>query len=164
MGRLLDEDDVIRAVDEHTNDDNALDDDITCVLENVPTAQSLNWILCREKLPLALKEKLLSINEGSYGSYVAQGYLREDGKWKIYKYKDAITDASIVTAWCDMPEPYKPRTTPQRAVEILKNEMACVLSKECVRTECKNCALVMNENEILDALNMAIEVLQEKEK
>lgn len=42
MGRLLDEDDVIRAVDEHTNDDNALDDDITCVLENVPTAQSLN--------------------------------------------------------------------------------------------------------------------------
>lgn len=161
MGRLLDEDDVIRAVDEHTNDDNTLDDDISCVLENVPTAQSLNWIPCREKLPLAFKVKLLSINKGSYGSYVAQGYLREDGKWKIY---NAITDASIVTAWCDMPEPYKPKMAPQRAVEILKNEIACVLSKECERTECKNCTLVMNENEILDALNLAIEVLQEKEK
>ena len=109
MGRLLDEDDVIRAVDKHTDDDNVLDDDITCVLENVPTAQSLNWIPC------------------------------------------------------DMPEPYRPKMTPQKAAEILKNERACVLSKMCERTECKNCAFMI-ANEMLDALNMAIEVLQEKEK
>lgn len=33
--RLLCEDDVVKAVDKHTNDDGTLDDDITCILEEV---------------------------------------------------------------------------------------------------------------------------------
>ena len=33
--RLLLESDVIRAVDRHTNDDSKLDDDITCILEEI---------------------------------------------------------------------------------------------------------------------------------
>ena len=33
--RLLCEDDVIKAVDKHTNDDGSLDDDIRCILEEV---------------------------------------------------------------------------------------------------------------------------------
>lgn len=33
--RLLFEEDVIRAVDRHTNDDSQLDDDISCILEEV---------------------------------------------------------------------------------------------------------------------------------
>ena len=33
--RLLYEDDVIKAVDKHTNDDGSLDDDISCILEEV---------------------------------------------------------------------------------------------------------------------------------
>ena len=33
--RLLCEDDVIKAVDKHTNDDGSLDDDISCILEEV---------------------------------------------------------------------------------------------------------------------------------
>lgn len=33
--RLLCEDDVIKAVDRHTNDDGTLDDDISCILEEV---------------------------------------------------------------------------------------------------------------------------------
>lgn len=33
--RLLCEDDVIKAVDKHTNDDGSLDDDISCILEDV---------------------------------------------------------------------------------------------------------------------------------
>ncbi len=160
MGRLLDEDDVIRVVDEHTNDDNALDDDITCVLENVTTAQKLNWIPCDKRLPDCHKNVLLSVGKGTY---VAEGCLRNDHKWSQFRW-NSVLKFNSVDAWCDMPEPYKPRITHQRAVEILKNEMACVLSKECERTECKNCTLVMNENEILDALNMAIEVLQEKEQ
>lgn len=160
MGRLLDEDDVIRAVDEHTNDDNALDDDITCVLENVPTAQSLNWIPCDKCLPDCNINVLLSVREGKY---VAEGHLRDDHKW-IQLRCYSVLEFNSVDAWCNMPEPYKPKITHQRAVEILKNEIACVLSKECERTECKNCTLVMNENEILDALNLAIEVLQEKKK
>ena len=36
--RLLFERDVIRAVDKHTNDDSQLDDDISCILEEVETA------------------------------------------------------------------------------------------------------------------------------
>lgn len=36
--RLLFEKDVIKAVDKHINDDNQLDDDISCILEEVDTA------------------------------------------------------------------------------------------------------------------------------
>lgn len=36
--RLLFEKDVIKAVDKHTNDDSQLDDDISCILEEVKTA------------------------------------------------------------------------------------------------------------------------------
>ncbi len=49
MDRLLYERDVIRTVDKHTNDDNKLDDDITCILEKVKTA-------CIELSPLVLNE------------------------------------------------------------------------------------------------------------
>lgn len=38
MGRLLDDYAVIKAVDKHTNDDGTLDDDISIILEEVPTA------------------------------------------------------------------------------------------------------------------------------
>ena len=36
--KLLKYEDVVKAIDEHTNDDGRLDDDITCVLEEVPAA------------------------------------------------------------------------------------------------------------------------------
>lgn len=36
--RLLFEKDIIRAIDRHTNDDSKLDDDISCILEEVETA------------------------------------------------------------------------------------------------------------------------------
>lgn len=36
--RLLSEDDVVKVVDQHTKEDGRLDDDITCILEEVPTA------------------------------------------------------------------------------------------------------------------------------
>ena len=36
--RLLSEDDVVKVIDQHTKDDGRLDDDITCILEEVPTA------------------------------------------------------------------------------------------------------------------------------
>lgn len=53
MKRLLREEDVIKAVDEHTNDDGYLDDDITCILEEVPTANQdynfVKWLRDREK-------------------------------------------------------------------------------------------------------------------
>lgn len=36
--KLLKYEDVVKTVDEHTNDDGQLDDDITCILEEVPAA------------------------------------------------------------------------------------------------------------------------------
>lgn len=36
--RLLFEKDIIRAIDRHTNDDSKLDDDISCIFEEVETA------------------------------------------------------------------------------------------------------------------------------
>lgn len=36
--RLLSEDDVVKVIDQHTKDDGRLDDDITCILEEVQTA------------------------------------------------------------------------------------------------------------------------------
>lgn len=40
MGRLIDESDVIKAIDRHTKDcsEVVLDNDISCILEEVPTA------------------------------------------------------------------------------------------------------------------------------
>ena len=40
--RLLWEDEVIKAVDKHINDNNTLDDDISCILEEVDSG----WIKC----------------------------------------------------------------------------------------------------------------------
>lgn len=36
--KLLKYEDVVKAIDEHTNDDGRLDDDITCILEEVSAA------------------------------------------------------------------------------------------------------------------------------
>lgn len=45
--KLLKYEDVVKAVDEHTNDDGRLDDDITCILEEVPAAniELEKWLL-----------------------------------------------------------------------------------------------------------------------
>lgn len=45
------------------------------------------------------------------------------------------------------------------AVDVLRNELKCVLRKDCERTVCKTCDLVMKEADIVDALTMAIDAL-----
>lgn len=49
--RLLSADDVVRAVDKHTLENNQLDDDITCILEEVQTATEkfVEWLKEMEK-------------------------------------------------------------------------------------------------------------------
>lgn len=46
MKRLLKEEDVVRTVDKHTLDDDRLDDDITCILEEVQTVDIglIKWL------------------------------------------------------------------------------------------------------------------------
>lgn len=68
MDRLLLESDVIRAIDKHTSDYNKLDNDITCILENVETASidipplMLNAEACDEN-PKPKKEKRVQLFE-----------------------------------------------------------------------------------------------------
>ena len=38
MGRLVDADTLVKIIDRHTTEDGRLDNDITCILEEVPTA------------------------------------------------------------------------------------------------------------------------------
>lgn len=49
--RLLYEADVIKAVDKHTNDDGTLDDDITCILEEVEDYRDKVACTTNSKLP-----------------------------------------------------------------------------------------------------------------
>lgn len=50
--RLLSEEDVIKVIDQHMKDDGRLDDDITCILEEVPTVNInlVEWLeeKCKE--------------------------------------------------------------------------------------------------------------------
>ena len=39
MGRIVDIDDVVRAIDKHTFNENSLDEDISVILEEVPTGK-----------------------------------------------------------------------------------------------------------------------------
>ena len=55
--RLLCEDDVIKAVDKHTNDDGNLDDDISCILEEVKDVV----IAGSKKAMKELKEPIVSV-------------------------------------------------------------------------------------------------------
>lgn len=56
--RLLFERDVIKAVDKHTTDDEKLDNDISCILEEVKTATiELPPVLLTEKIENKLIEK-----------------------------------------------------------------------------------------------------------
>lgn len=50
----------------------------------------------------------------------------------------------------------------EQAIDIISNEIKCVQSTNCLREECSKCDLVMQTNEILEALNMAIEALQKR--
>ena len=64
--RLLNEKDVIKAVDKHTNEDNTLNDDISCILEEVPTAYDV------EAVSKALKNEMeFVVSEYPvYGKYI----------------------------------------------------------------------------------------------
>ena len=54
--------------------------------------------------------------------------------------------------------------TEARAVEILENEKACVLKANTCGRNCAECDLVLPDTEILEAYNMAIEVLKGGDK
>lgn len=50
--------------------------------------------------------------------------------------------------------------TKAEAVKILETELRCVNTNTCNRSECRNCSLVMDEDEIRAALTLAIRTLK----
>lgn len=66
MGRLVDIDDVIKAVDKHTKDESeiVLDNDITCILEEVPTAYDVEKVV--EKVKKLDLEGISMIEDGKH--------------------------------------------------------------------------------------------------
>lgn len=61
--RLLFEKDVIRAVDKHTNDDDRLDDDISCILEEITSPIQVGSIKIKDKPIQKQRRVLLFENE-----------------------------------------------------------------------------------------------------
>ena len=57
--RLLCEDDVIKAVDKHTNDDGSLDDDISCILEEVKDVSIVGSKKAMENMKVEYSESKL---------------------------------------------------------------------------------------------------------
>lgn len=54
--------------------------------------------------------------------------------------------------------------TRKEAINVLKNEIKCVLRNSCERIECASCELVMPIEQILSAYDMAISALREQEE
>ena len=105
--RYVRESDVVKAIDKHTREDGTLDDDISCILEEVKSvgARGTNvpgkWIPCSERLPevdgmytTTLSGELVGTEE----PFVGQSYF-EDGYWE--------EDGDCVIAWMPLPEPYR---------------------------------------------------------
>lgn len=60
--RLLFEEDVIRAVDKHTKDDDRLDDDISCILEEITSSIQVGSIKIEDK-PIQQKQRRVLLFE-----------------------------------------------------------------------------------------------------
>ena len=70
MGRLVDADVLVKIIDKHTNDDNQLDNDITCILEEVPTAYDV------EKVERQVKDYFLEVLNNCEEEYIPNAILK----------------------------------------------------------------------------------------
>lgn len=102
--RLLWENEVIKVVDKHTNDNNALDNDISCILEEVDSG----WIKCidgqmPEDYEIYKGRKsinLLVTTEFGNVKKIQRRYCNFKCKW-------CWSDNSNPKAWMSLPEGYK---------------------------------------------------------
>lgn len=107
--RCLLEMDVIKAIDKHTREDGTLDDDISCILEEVESVDAKDtnvpskWIPCSERLP----SKPL-VGEDSYLVQKKSVIKPFSAYWDGEKWTDILDDILYdIVAWMPLPEPYK---------------------------------------------------------
>lgn len=70
-GDAISRQDVVKAVDKHTNDDGTLDDDITCILEDVPSVST-------EKTKIDWNHGEIKELTNNYQPAILNNYLEED--------------------------------------------------------------------------------------
>lgn len=50
--------------------------------------------------------------------------------------------------------------TYEKVIRVLENERACALSEKCQRPECAQCELVMDTEDVIFALDFALEAVR----
>lgn len=103
--RLLWEDEVIKAIDKHTNDDNTLDNDIGCILKEVDSG----WIKCvpgqrpedNERYKGKKIINVLITTESGNVTKVQRIYSNYSDRWYWGRTYDEPK------AWMPLPRPYK---------------------------------------------------------
>lgn len=92
MGRLIDEEDVVKAIDIHTFDTDkglCLDDDITCILEELPSYKRGKMLTVDEEAMIEFAENVLKVcalllmNEGGKNKTAFDSHYNFD-----FHYKD----------------------------------------------------------------------------
>ena len=112
--RCLLEMDVIKAIDKHTREDGTLDDDISCILEEVKSVDAKDanvpskWIPCSKRLPEE-GEIVIAYIGGTYesGGYVTACYTIYGGMDWWQNAKTGLHILCDVIAWRPLPEPYR---------------------------------------------------------
>ena len=112
--RCLLEMDVIKAIDKHTREDGTLDDDISCILEEIESVDAKDtnvfskWIPCSERLPKDRQIVLADIECSIEGRMCIFAYL------KIVDYMGRWINANTgfpvlanVVKWTPLPESYR---------------------------------------------------------
>ena len=125
--RCLLEMDVIKAIDKHTREDGTLDDDISCILEEVESVDAKytnvtsKWIPCSERLPKDRQIVVADLECSIEGRMCIFAYL------KIVDYMGRWINANTgfpvlanVVKWTPLPEPYREVTDEEEAGKALK--------------------------------------------
>ncbi len=103
--RLLREEDIIRVVDKHMNDDGNLDNDISCILKEVKSP----WIKCSKgQMPEDFEEnkgkKIINVLVTTSTGKVTKVQRMYDGRVNSHWYWGRIYGKA--KAWMPLPEPY----------------------------------------------------------
>lgn len=112
--RCLLEMDVIKAIDKHTREDGTLDDDISCILEEVESVDAKytnvpgKWIPITERTPE--DESYILVSFENYTGLSIARYEADDEGGRFYPgdEDEAYSKYGIyVNAWMPLPEPYR---------------------------------------------------------
>ena len=112
--RCLLEMDVIKAIDKHTREDGTLDDDISCILEEVESVDAKytnvpsKWIPITEKAPEDESYILVSFENATMVDIARYEEDDEGGRFYPDDDDEAYSKCGIyVNAWMPLPEPYR---------------------------------------------------------